>query len=360
MMAGEVMSTAMAGRSAGGLPVRMRAAVLVGTGDLHVEERATPTAGPGEVLVQVRSVGVCGSDVHYYQHGRIGDFVVTTPLVLGHETGGVIVAAGAGVAPGRIGERVAVEPQVPCRRCGACHSGHYNLCRAVRFLGTPPVDGSFTEFLCVPEDFAFPVGAALGDDEAALCEPLAVGVWACLRAEVGVGDRVLVTGAGPVGLLATQVARAKGATVIMSEPDPDRRELAAALGASAVHDPATGPPVASGIAADVLLECSGVRGAAEAGVRCLGPGGRAVLVGMGSDEVILPIALLQTREIVLTGSFRYANCYTSAIALVQQGMVQLGPLVGPHFSLERTEEALLASRRDPRVIKAFVCPSLAS
>jgi L-iditol 2-dehydrogenase len=156
----------------------MRAAVLRGVKDLFIEERPRPEPGPGEVQVQVSAVGVCGSDVHYYRHGRIGDFVVESPMVLGHESAGVITAVGTGVDPGRVGERVSVEPGVPDLTCGQCLAGRYNLCPDMRFFATPPIDGSLAEFVAVHEAFAHPVPDAMSDDAAALLEPLSVGVWA--------------------------------------------------------------------------------------------------------------------------------------------------------------------------------------
>jgi L-iditol 2-dehydrogenase len=184
------------------------------------------------VLVRVRAVGICGSDVHYYQHGRIGRYVVEQPLVLGHEASGEIVAVGEGVAAERIGERVAVEPGIPCRRCAYCKGGRYNLCPDVVFLATPPVDGAFAEYLTVPADFAHPVPRDLSFAVAALVEPTAVAVHAARLGQVGPGASCLVFGAGPVGLLLAQVLRAFGASrVDVVDPEPSRRDLAERLGA---------------------------------------------------------------------------------------------------------------------------------
>ena len=161
----------------------MRAAVLVPaasgqTGRIELEERAAPEPGPGEVLVDVRAVGVCGSDVHYYEHGRIGDFVVEEPMVLGHESAGVISAVGPGVIGLAVGQRVSVEPGVPDRSCPQCLAGRYNLCPQMRFFATPPIDGAFAEQVVVHQAFAHPVPDSMSDDDAALLEPLSVGVWA--------------------------------------------------------------------------------------------------------------------------------------------------------------------------------------
>jgi L-iditol 2-dehydrogenase len=321
------------------LPDTMRASVLKAPRTLVVEERRVPSPGPGEVLVEVGSVGVCGSDVHYYEHGRIGNYVVRDPLVLGHEAGGRVAAVGEGIEPSRVGERVAVEPGVPCGRCPLCRRGRYNLCRDVRFFATPPVDGAFCEYVVVPGDFAYAVPSSVSDDAAGLVEPLSVALWAHQRAGTAAGSRVLVAGAGPVGLLVTQVARAFGASgVVVSDIDAHRRELALSFGATDALDPATEATVPGDF--DVFIDCSGVPAAVAAGLRSVGPAGTAVLVGMGSDELTLPVSVLQDREVSLTGTFRYANTWPAAISLVVSGDVDLDALVTGRVDLDHVEDAL--------------------
>lgn len=216
-----------------------QAAVLHAPHDLRIEERPVPTPGPREVLIEVRAVGICGSDVHYYEHGRIGDFTVTSPLVLGHEAMGVVVGHGPGASRHAAGTRVAIEPGVPCGRCTECRTGRYNLCADVAFFATPPVDGAFARYVTVNEDFAHPVPDQVSDTAAALLEPLSVGLWAVGKARVGPGDRVLITGAGPVGLLALQAARIAGAGhVVVTDVNQHRLNTAAALGADRTLRPA--------------------------------------------------------------------------------------------------------------------------
>ena len=339
------------------------AAVLVRPGEIRIEDRAVPAPGPGQVLVEVSAVGVCGSDVHYFTEGRIGDFVVEAPLVLGHEAAGVVRALGPGTE-GRLseGQRVAMEPGVPCRRCRACRSGAYNLCPDVRFFATPPVDGTFARYVVHDEDFCYPLPDDVSDDAGALLEPLSVGVWAAWKARIGVGDRVIVTGAGPIGLLATAVARASGAVeVVVGDTQPARLALAERMGATAVVDSGAGRgsdggPFA-GTEADVLVECSGSPQALEAGLRGLRGGARAVVVGMSPESrVPVPLSLVQNREIELTGTFRYANTYPAALALASSGAVRLDDLVSAHFGLAEVADALQASRRDPLVVKPIVLP----
>jgi L-iditol 2-dehydrogenase len=334
----------------------MRAAVLLGAGQVRLEERSAPQPGPGEVLVDVRSVGVCGSDVHYYEHGRIGHFVVDAPLVLGHEAAGVITALGDGVSGLRVGQRVSVEPGVPDRSCPQCLAGRYNLCPDMRFFATPPIDGAFAEQVVVHQAFAHPVPDSMSDDAAALLEPLSVGIWACRRGGVGPGSRVLVTGAGPIGLVAVQSALAFGATeVVVSDVNPARLELARSFGATEVVD-ARSSSVLDVAPAGVLLECSGFPPAISEGIRALDRAGRAVLVGMGGDEVPLPLSVVQERELEVTGTFRYANTWPTAIALVSAGRVDLDRLVTGHYALAEAEASLTVGRSDPTSVKVVVHP----
>ena len=333
----------------------MKAAVLHAAGEIRIEERERPQPGPREVLVEITAVGVCGSDVHYYEHGRIGPFVVEAPLVLGHESAGRVVELGEGASKHAVGDRVTLEPGVPCGRCRECRAGRYNLCADVVFFATPPIDGAFAEFVTIHEDFAFALPDALSDEEGALMEPLSVGVWACQKAGVSAGDRVLVTGAGPIGQLAMQCALAFGATeVIVSDVNERRLALAERTGATRVVR--AGEPL-DDLDADALIECSGHPDALTAGIKALRPAGVAVLVGMGpGEEGTLPLSVIQTREIWMTGTFRYANTYPTAIALAASGRVDLKAIISGHFGLDDAEAALRAGREDPDSIKPIVVP----
>jgi len=297
---------------------------------------------------------VCGSDVHYYERGRIGSFVVRAPLILGHEAAGVVAAVGQAVTRHAIGDRVTVEPGVPCGRCRECRGGRYNLCKEVVFLATPPVDGAFTNFIAVHEDFVFALPDELTDEAGALMEPLSVGIGACRKAGVTGGDRVLITGAGPIGLLAMQVARAFGATrVEVADVNEHRLGLARRLGATRGLIPGQDEPAE----ADVFIECSGHPTALKAGILALRPAGTAVVVGMGPDGAAeLPMERIQSRELWLTGTFRYANTYPTAIALAAAGLVDLDAIVTGHYGLEEAEQALRAGHDDPASVKALVHP----
>lgn len=328
-------------------------AVLHGAHDLRIEVRDAPVPRPNEVLVQVGAVGICGSDIHYFDAGRIGTHIVEKPMVLGHESAGTILEVGDDVDPGRVGESVALEPGVPCRECSQCLAGRYNLCPRIRFFATPPVDGCLGTLVTIDALFAHPVPADLPLERAAMAEPLSVGIWACRKAAVSAGDRVLVTGAGPVGLLAAQVARTFGATTVcVTDVSAFRLGVAQTLGfATVTGDEAIGDEF------DVLLECSGAEAALTKAIESIAPAGRIVLVGMGSDVVRLDLPLIQERELTVSGIFRYANTYPLAISMLAAGQIDVDSIITHRFGLQDAEDALTLARREPRSLKAIIAPS---
>ena len=330
----------------------MRAAVLVEPGRIEMHERPIPVPGAGDVLVHVSAVGVCGSDTHYYRHGRVGSFVVEAPLVLGHEAAGTIVAVGDGVPASRIGQRVSIEPQRPDPDSAATRSGHYNLCPHMRFYATPPVDGALCDYVTIGAGFAHPVPDTMSDEAAALCEPLSVGIAAVRKAHIGGGARVLVAGAGPIGIMITQVARAYGATdVVVADPDEPRRERALSFGATRVLD--TAVEEIGDLGVDAFIDASGAAAAVAQGMRAVRPAGHVVLVGSGAETMTLPTQLIQNRELVLTGVFRYADTWPTAIALAETGRVDLDSMVTARFPLEKAADAL-DSDRTPGSVKSVV------
>jgi L-iditol 2-dehydrogenase len=338
--------------------MRNRAAIMYGTHDIRLEDVPVPEPGPKQVLVEIEAVGVCGSDVHYYEEGRIGSFVVREPLILGHESMGIIVALGEDAIKHELGERVALEPGVPDMTCRECRAGRYNLCPNVRFFATPPINGAFANYVAIHEDFAFTLPDNLSDNAGALMEPLSVGIWACRKAQVEAGDHVLVTGAGPIGLLAMQVALAQGATeVTITDVAPERLAMARKTGATRTINVSEEPLSDAGVEVDALIECSGNPRALGDGIRCIRPAGIAVVVGMGpGEESSIPLAFIQNREITLTGTFRYANTYPAAIELATTGKVDLDAIVTSYYGLNDTEEALQVSRKDPGNVKPMVIP----
>ncbi|MCV7501899.1 NAD(P)-dependent alcohol dehydrogenase [Micrococcus luteus] len=328
-------------------------------GEVAVEERPVPSPGPGEVLVRVTAVGVCGSDTHYFEHGRIGDFVVDAPLVLGHEPAGCIVAVGAGVDPARVGERVSLEPGIPEAFSAQTLAGRYNLDPAVRFFATPPVDGAFAEYVCHPAAFSHRVPDTLSDEAAALLEPLSVAIAAVRAGDVGLGSRVLVAGAGPIGLLAAACAARAGAlATVVTDVRPERLEQARRHGATDVFTAQDAPAVADDLPGGgytVFIDATGAEAAVLDGLRRLAPAGRAVLVGMGADTISLPVPLVQGRELTVTGTFRYAGTWPTAIALAASGAVDLDGLVTSRHRLDDVAGALTAARA-PGAVKAVVRP----
>lgn len=336
-------------------PRTMRASVLTEPGVIAIEERPVPSPAPDEVLIRVASVGVCGSDVHYYAHGRIGDYVVEAPIVLGHEASGTIVAVGADVDPARVGERVAIEPQRPCRICDFCKSGEYNLCPSMEFWATPPIDGAFCEYATIQADFAFPVPDSISDHAAALIEPLSVGIAAAQKGEIKVGDTVLIAGGGPIGIIAAQAARSFGAVhVVIADLNPLRRELAASYGFT-VLDPAVDSTL--DLRANVFIDASGAVPAIQNGIRSVRAGGTVVLVG-SADVVPMSVPEIAMREIKVTGTFRYTNTWPLAIAMLEAGSVELDSLVTHEYGLEQVQEALDADA-SPTSLKRIVMPGAA-
>jgi L-iditol 2-dehydrogenase len=333
----------------------MRASVMTDVGTLEIEDRPVPTPGPHEVLVEVAAVGVCGSDVHYYRHGRIGDFVVEDPMILGHELSGRIAAVGDRVDPTRVGQRVAVEPQHPCRRCKQCTAGRYNLCPYMEFYATPPIDGAFCRYVTIDAEFAHPVPDSMSDDAAALLEPLSVAITTMRKAGVEPGSSILIAGAGPIGVLCAQTARAFGASrIVVTDLLESRREKALQFGATEVLDP-TAVDVSAIEPVDAFVDATGVPAAVVSGIKAVGPAGHVVLVGMGADEYALPVSHIANLEITLTGVFRYTDTWPAAIHLVSSGAIDLDSMVTGRYDLEHVADAL-DSDTDPASLKSIVNP----
>ncbi|WP_024820645.1 MULTISPECIES: NAD(P)-dependent alcohol dehydrogenase [Micrococcaceae] len=339
------------------LPESMRTSVLVGTKDLTVENRKLPEYASDEVLVKIAAVGVCGSDVHYYRHGRIGDFVVDAPLVLGHEVSGTIVAVGDDVDDSRVGQRVAIEPQRPCGKCRECRAGLYNLCPKMEFYATPPVDGAFAEYAVIQDAFAHPIPDNLTDEAAALLEPLSVAITTMRKAHVVPGSSVLIAGAGPIGIICAQTAKAFGASeVIVTDLVAEKRERALTYGATRVIDPVEVDIANAGLDVNAFIDASGSPRAVDAGIKAVRPAGYVVLVGLGNPEMTLPVEHIQNYEINVTGIFRYTDTWPAAIHLVSSGLVELDSLVTGRFGLDEVEAAL-DSDQDPTSLKSVVYPS---
>ena len=335
------------------LPTTTEAAVLYGARDVRIEQKALKPLGPTDVLVEMRSGGICGSDMHYYADGRNGTNVLTQPTVLGHEGAGVVIAAGeaAGIAAGTA---VVIEPALPCRECPTCLSGRYNVCPAGTCFGSPPTDGLFARHTVVPRSAVHELPDAIPADIGAAIEPLAVAVWAVKRAQVEAGQRVLITGAGPIGLLVAQVAAARGASeVIVTDVNDDRLALAANFGATATINTATTPLDLKNM--DRLIECSGNTRALSDGIQTLAPAARATVVGQARPTVDgIPLGFLQRYEIDLVTAFRYANAFPTAIELASSGAVDLQSIITSTFPLAEAASALTAPVTDPTNLKVLI------
>eukprot|EP00759_Apiculatamorpha_spiralis_P048159 PhF_6_TR43506/c0_g1_i1/m.66785/K00008/SORD, gutB; L-iditol 2-dehydrogenase len=309
----------------------------IGPMNLKFGSRSAPSApGPNEVLIDMRSVGICGSDVHYWQHGRIGDFIVEKPMVLGHESSGLVVSVGAGVTHLKAGDRVTIEPGVPCRGCGFCKTGRYNLCPDVKFLATPPYDGSMQSTIVWAADYCYKLPENVSYEEGAMCEPLSVGVFACQRGGVRPGSNVLVTGAGPIGLMCMLAAKAFGAaSVTVTDLRKSRADLAAKLGADSTTLPTAG---SNQRLFDVTMECTGAPSAIAAAIKHTKSGGVVCCVGLGPAEVKLPLVDAAVREVDIRGIFRYSNTYPLALSMIATKQVDVKPLITHRYPF--TERAV--------------------
>lgn len=339
----------------------MKVAVLEGIKKISIQEREIPEPKEDEVLVKIKSVGVCGSDIHYYNEGRIGSFIVEKPLILGHECSGEVVKVGSKVKSLKVGDRVALEPGIPCRRCEFCKTGRYNLCPDVVFMATPPIDGAFAEYVVHPQDFAFKLPDSISYDEGALIEPLSVGIYATERANVKPGDRVLIFGAGPIGLVTLQAVRAYGVSdVSIVDINDFRLSKAKELGANQVINSKREKIEDFICEADIIFEASGNSSVIKETTRFTKRGGKIVFIGLASEDYIgLNINEISSKELDILGIFRYANVYKKAIDLVANGKINLRSLVTHHFTLENTQEALeFADKNKDKCIKVIVNPNV--
>ncbi|CAM9649236.1 unnamed protein product [Chrysoparadoxa australica] len=315
-----------------------------GINDIRVGNHALKTPlGDSDVLVKMKAVGICGSDVHYLKHGRIADFVLKEPMVIGHESAGIVEAVGSKIQHLSPGDKVALEPGVPCGCCGHCRSGYYNLCPLMKFFATPPVHGSLAEHIVHPGDYCYKLPEGMSVEEGAMCEPLSVGIHACNQAGLKPGHKVAVLGAGPIGLVTLLVAKAFAAgTVVVTDVSPQRLEVALSLGAdSAVNVSGLSGEAAAarvrealgGCQPDVTVDCCGFDSSMNAALHATKSGGCVCLVGMGQDSLQLPLTAAAAREVTIKGVFRYRNTYPIAVDLISSGKVNVQPLITHRFDL---------------------------
>ncbi|KAK7695916.1 hypothetical protein QCA50_000555 [Cerrena zonata] len=343
--------------------------VLLGINNVKYEERPIPEISDDEVLVTVKKTGICGSDVHYMVAGRIGSFIVENPMVLGHESAGLVHQVGKKVKNLKVGDRVAMEPGATCRICEDCKKGRYELCPDIIFAATPPYDGTLARYYRIPADLCYKLPDQLTLEDGAMMEPLSVAIHSVANtAGLRANQTVVVFGAGPVGLLCMAVAKALGASrIIAVDIVPSRLEFAKNFAATETYVPPAMEPGESKIAysernanlmkeklgieergkksIDLVVEASGAEVSIQTGIFIARTGGTFVQVGMGAPEIVIPITTLLCKEINFKGSFRYGpGDYELAIALVSQGKIDLKPLVTHRYKFENAVEAFAATK----------------
>ncbi|OLO04927.1 NAD(P)-dependent alcohol dehydrogenase [Salinicola socius] len=325
--------------------MKSRALVLEKQRELSLREIDLPyRLGPDDVRVRIHTVGICGSDVHYYTHGRIGPFVVREPMVLGHEASGVVTEVGGNVSHLRVGERVCMEPGIPDLTSRAARLGVYNVDPGVRFWATPPVHGCLTPEVIHPAAFTFALPDSVSFAEGAMVEPFAIGMQAVIKARMQPGDVCVVTGAGPIGLMVALAALAGGASeVLVSDLVEEKLAIAARYDGiipvnvsreslREVIDRRCGEDWG----ADVVFEASGSHRVYDEVLACVRPAGVVVLVGMPIEKVTFDIVSAQAKELRIETVFRYANVYDRAIELIASGKVDLKPLISETFDFEQS------------------------
>ncbi|MCA8429302.1 NAD(P)-dependent alcohol dehydrogenase [Burkholderia seminalis] len=339
----------------------MKALVLERTRELALRDIDLPQqVGPGDVRIKVHTVGVCGSDVHYYVHGGIGPFRVDAPMVLGHEASGTVVETGAAVTHLRVGDRVCMEPGVPRLDSPATLRGFYNLDPDVRFWATPPVHGCLTPFVVHPAAFTYRLPDNVSFAEGAIVEPLSIGLQAAKKAAMKPGDLAVVIGAGTIGAMTALAALAGGAArVILADVVPEKLALFAGNPAVTTVDVRTRPladavaEASGGWGADVVFEASGSANAYAGLVDLMCPGGCAVLIGMPVAPVPLDVVALQAKEGRIESVFRYANIFPRALALIASGAIDVKPFISRTFpfseGVRAFEEAASGQPRDVKI-----------
>lgn len=326
----------------------MKTAVMTDIRKVEIQRRPIPVPMEDEVLVKIEYVGICGSDLHYYEAGRIGDFIVEPPFVLGHEAGGTVVEVGSNVKNLKVGDRVALEPGKTCGHCEFCKQGKYNLCKDVVFFATPPVDGVFQEYVAHEAGLCFKLPDNVSTMEGALIEPLAVGMHAASQGDAHLGQTAVVTGAGCIGLVSMLSLKARGVSKVIVVDVMDKRlEKAKELGADEVINGAKEDTVAriaeitEGKGFDLGIETAGSQITAQQQIRAAKKGATIVFVGYSpSGDMTLPIGMALDKELTFKTVFRYRNIYPMAIDAVASGKVRIKDIVTNYFELDDIQNAL--------------------
>lgn len=339
----------------------MRTCALTAVGELSLVEQDRPSVGADEVLVRIDRVGICGSDLHYYQHGENSGNTVDFPHVLGHESAGTVVEVGSDVSSVSESDRVAVEPGIPCDECSYCADGEYHLCKRMEYMSSPPVDGALTEYVAWPAELVYPLPEEVSLREGALAEPLSVAMHACERGDVSEGDTVLVTGGGPIGQLVSEVAMARGAAeVVLTDVVAEKLRLADRRGVDYTVDVSSEDPIdvireqidEDGV--DVVLESSGAESAIELTTEAVKRGGNVVFVGIPIDaDLPVDVVDLIGGEYDLSGSFRFHDTYEDAIDGIRTGRFDVDGIVSFESSFAETQAAFDRAL-EPESVKGIV------
>lgn len=327
---------------------KMKAAVMMEPGKIEMVEKDIPSIKENELLIKIKHVGICGSDVHYYEHGKIGDFVVEKPIILGHECAGEVVEVGSSVKSLKIGDLVALEPGIPCGKCEFCKTGRYNLCPDVVFMATPPYDGAFVEYIAYPEDMCFKLPKGMDTVEGALIEPLAVGFHAANQADAHIGQSAVVLGAGCIGLVTLMALLARGVKeVYMVDLIDVRLQKAVEVGAKKVFNAKEVDAVeeimqiTNGQGVDMVFETAGSKVATQQTADLVKRGGKVVLVGMAANPVIeYDLGKLLAKEASLNTIFRYRNIYPSAVKAVGEKSIDVKQIVTDTFGFSEVGKAI--------------------
>lgn len=342
---------------------KMKVAVMTGIGEMAFEERDIPKAKDDEVLVKLEYVGICGSDMHYYETGAIGDFVVEPPFVLGHEPGGTVVEVGKNVKHLKVGDRVALEPGKTCGHCQFCKEGKYNLCPDVVFFATPPVDGVFQEYVAHEADLCFKLPDNVSTLEGALIEPLAVGFHAAIQGDAHLGQKAVVMGSGCIGLVSMMALKARGVSEVYVVDVMDKRlEKAMELGATAVINGAKEDvaerirQLTNGEGVDLAIETAGTEITTRQAIQVVKKGSTIVLVGYSkTGEMTLPMSIALDKELTFKTVFRYRHIYPMAIDAVASGKVNLKGIVTNEFTLDEVPKAMDYSMHNKAdIVKAVI------
>jgi L-iditol 2-dehydrogenase len=340
----------------------MKVALMTDCMKMAFTERPIPEPKAGEVLVKLEYVGICGSDLHYYETGRIGNFIVKPPFVLGHEPGGTVTKVGAGVSALKVGDRVALEPGKTCGHCEFCKTGRYNLCPDVIFFATPPVDGVFCEYVAHPADLCFKLPDNVSTLEGALIEPLAVGFHAANQGEARAGQKALVFGSGCIGLVSLMALKAEGvSTVFVADIMQKRLDKAVELGATGVinvknEDIVKKTAEITNGGFDLIIETAGTEITTRQSIELARKGATIVLVGYSpSGEMKLPVSLALDKELTFKTIFRYRHIYPMAIEAVASGKVNLKGIVTEIFPFDDIQNAMDKSIHDKAsIVKAVI------